>query len=448
MLRSSLCLVEKHLSPALVLSSAFGERPSYVIFVDSFTEELVAKLMSEFPCISHERMRLINLDEDPTDRERMKPLEPLGLNNVNHASVRRSLADTVHLPVETGRLLLGTDVSFVGVPTEFVERAARLDDGQALYMTDDMTWGPHLYRMSNVSGPQCAGLLGDFIYLGRGVRVSPESLGSKMKWYADQPIYANRTEPPCFPCPSFDPSGLHAIDQFAWVLALGEATGGKGCFPLTSARHGFYTRQAATRAATARHWHWSVEIVHDKLFQQCGWSPPGISQYRNVGRRASPSSSAVGLPDTIALVLLLSIVLVLSGPICIPAGILAIGCALRCMHRVLSRVGCCTWLCRQLESSAVRFGLVHAELSADTMLRRSVLSMRGCMCCRSAKSDDARQRRAKRRLPQQHRPAMAQGRSRCGDTHGDSAESLAGRGPCFLEDGAAANLAAIRRDAV
>ena len=48
-----------------------------------------------------------------------------------------------------------------------------------------------LYRM-NHSGPQCPGLLGDFVYLSPGTEVSMRNLQSKMLWYMNQPRLLTR----------------------------------------------------------------------------------------------------------------------------------------------------------------------------------------------------------------------------------------------------------------
>lgn len=266
MLRSSLCLSESNLAPALLTNPSFGVLPTYLIYTDNSThavaEELVAS-SERFQTLAS-RTRLVNLDTDPHDAERLAPLANLSMDAKNTASVRRTLADAVYLApsdVVGARLLLGTDVSFVRAPKILVTTAAALTGSQALYMPDMRTFQGALYSIANYSGPQCSGLIGDFIYLAPAVNVSLRKLQDIMSWYGSLPRVAERIDPPCGICAELS-SGLHAIDQFAWVGALGDAVsppGSEGCFALDGVH---YAHMPGPERFIA-------EAVHDKVISKC-----------------------------------------------------------------------------------------------------------------------------------------------------------------------------------
>lgn len=131
-----------------------------------------------------------------------------------------------------------------------------MSDDEAVYLADDFTWSGQLYELSGYQGFQCPGLLGDFLYLGARVRLSPLMVASKLLWYAVQPITAERTRPPCGWCKDHA-GGMHAIDQFALALAVGHATQGK-CTPLNMTTHRHNPENKPVRSP-------EVEIVHDKI---------------------------------------------------------------------------------------------------------------------------------------------------------------------------------------
>mmetsp|Transcript_116876 Transcript_116876/g.330674 ORF Transcript_116876/g.330674 Transcript_116876/m.330674 type:complete len:148 (-) Transcript_116876:9-452(-) len=108
MLRSSMCLAERHLEPAV--RTATGASISYVIYTDAATHELVFGAIMLYFSHLVGRLKLINLDEDHQDELRLQPISGVDLDVVNAACVRRALADTAHLPSQSGRLLLGLDV--------------------------------------------------------------------------------------------------------------------------------------------------------------------------------------------------------------------------------------------------------------------------------------------------------------------------------------------------
>merc|ERR1719343_1532132 len=96
------------------------------------------------------------------------------------------------------RLLVGSDISVLRAPTELIHRVATLENDQtpAWYAVDRLSFGMKLYRMTAWPGPQCPGLLGDFMYLSAGIHVTIDNILSKMLWYLQQPIDLNRTDPP------------------------------------------------------------------------------------------------------------------------------------------------------------------------------------------------------------------------------------------------------------
>ena len=79
-------------------------------------------------------IRYKTVDRDAADAYRMAPIRQLMLDPVNFASVRRTLADTAHLPSHAARLLLGLDISFTLRPTELLTQMQALKNKQALYM--------------------------------------------------------------------------------------------------------------------------------------------------------------------------------------------------------------------------------------------------------------------------------------------------------------------------
>ncbi|CAJ1357974.1 unnamed protein product [Effrenium voratum] len=268
-LKNSLCWAEKNLAATLMANHAFGHPPEYVVYTDNHTHSHAQGVFQDFPW---HRYQLINLDTDPRDPIRMAPFNKSEFDDKNLASVRRTLADSDHLSVSSGRLLLGTDIKFLQKPDDFTEAAASLKEHEAIYMIDRFWQGETadgqpvsdvLYRM-NHSGPQCPGLLGDFVYLSPGTEVSMRNLQSKMLWYMNQPRLLTRTIPPC-PASCMASNGLHAIDQFALVMALGEAVrpAGQGCFPLDAEKYShWYPRTTKT------------QVTHDKTMDACMLKSP------------------------------------------------------------------------------------------------------------------------------------------------------------------------------
>mmetsp|Transcript_63851 Transcript_63851/g.152283 ORF Transcript_63851/g.152283 Transcript_63851/m.152283 type:complete len:356 (+) Transcript_63851:118-1185(+) len=263
-LLSSHCLSETHLAPSLLAAEFIQVLPDYLVYTDSRTHAVGLAWIQELPEADRSRIRLVNLDEDPDDAARMQPFLRLGLDQKNLMSVRRTLADGKHLPTSSSRLLIGTDISFLSEPKAFISQASKLLPGQAMYMADDASWDGRLYRLSNYEGPQCAGLLGDFIFLTPGVRLNVALLQEKMQWYAGEKSVPERIDPPCDLCARMDVSaGLHGIDQFAMALALGQATGYgdvPGCLTLPKSKYSMARRP-------------NLEVVHDKLISShlCGY---------------------------------------------------------------------------------------------------------------------------------------------------------------------------------
>lgn len=165
-------------------------------------------------------------------------------------------------------MLLGSDVKFLGIPVDFLDEAAHLANGQALYMVDRFWTGimpdgspasKTKYKM-NYAGPQCPGLLGDFIYMSPGVETTVKNLREKMIWYAKQPRTPARCIPACPPATALS-KGLHAIDQFALSMALGEAVvpqGEKGCFSLDTDKYSHWLPRTA-----------QTVVSHDKQMDEC-----------------------------------------------------------------------------------------------------------------------------------------------------------------------------------
>lgn len=167
LLQQSLCTAEQRLTPLLVREPAFGTQPKYVVYVDHSSEGHVVVAMRNMG-IAGQRLSIVNLDKDPGDAYRLAQVSGLAsLDQLNQASVRRALADSVHLPPSHARLLLGTDISFIQDPVDFTYAAARLLCNQAAYLLDDR----FPFFMNSYVGPQCPGMLGDFVYSSPGLNV-------------------------------------------------------------------------------------------------------------------------------------------------------------------------------------------------------------------------------------------------------------------------------------
>lgn len=252
-LAASVCSSETYLAPAVMTGIhgtagpeyGFGDGTvlKYVIYTDNCTHAAVRDTMEYLlggEDKAARRVKLVNLDEDAGDAARMERPKSSYLNTLddrNMASVRRTLADAAVLPAAAPRLLLGTDAYFVTSPRELLsEMRQRGNSGNSsvgIYVADRSTFNGRLYRILNWKGPQCAGLLGDAIYLSPGVNVTVHGLLWAMEFYAAQPKDSPRIDPPCDFCDKIS-GGMHAVDQFGWVMALGEALGDESrCVPLS-----------------------------------------------------------------------------------------------------------------------------------------------------------------------------------------------------------------------
>merc|ERR1719321_2240956 len=126
----------------------------------------------------------------------MAAYEDLQLDSINLVSVRRMLAD-VHLPATEDRLFLGSDISFLKRPDDFLEK---IQQHKVVYMVDQNTWAGQYYKVTAYEGPQCAGLLGDLFYVGAGVQILEEDAHQALKFYLDLPHDQARITPPCPIC--------------------------------------------------------------------------------------------------------------------------------------------------------------------------------------------------------------------------------------------------------
>lgn len=244
-LASSMCQVEAFVAPSLPVK--------YVIYVNNMSEDWTKMMLSEVFSDTMPRISFLNLDKDPNDQIRMAAYQNLSLDDKNLASVRRMLADVERLPAAEARLLLGTDFSFLRPPENFFQLTANTN--QVVYMMDDHTFGGKQYKLRDYEGLQCKGLLGDMFYIPSGMQLSLKDAHSSLKWYMDQPIVEQRTDPPCSVCVTMS-DGLHAMDQFAWAILLGKASSGQ-CAVLDSSKyhHSGYSRVKEDK---------DVEGVHQK----------------------------------------------------------------------------------------------------------------------------------------------------------------------------------------
>merc|ERR1712048_1147985 len=155
-------------------------------------------------------------------------LNTLDLKNL--FSVRRFLADMVHLPAASGKLMFGTDFEFVSTPLELVSGMLNSGRNTMLY-----TYSGEMFRVTADLGPQCSGLLGDMYYTSPGDPFSLPQALSFLSFYAQLPISPNRTTPPCDFC-VIHSSGMHAWDQFASQMYFGSWTNGS-CRMLSAKYH-------------------------------------------------------------------------------------------------------------------------------------------------------------------------------------------------------------------
>ncbi|CAE8725006.1 unnamed protein product [Polarella glacialis] len=189
-------------------------------------------------CGLHNRTTLINLDSDGAEHARM---ELAGINRSDISdrealySIRRVLADAEHLPWGSARLLLDTSVSFQGdvmqEPASFIDVVRGLTNGQAAYMTRNEPacfarfYDSPLpaYMLPAWLGPQCPGLIDNFVYLSPGLSLTVDDIASKLSWYLTLPPTPSRHSPPCTCCEHSRKAG-----QFALMLSLGDG----GCVAL------------------------------------------------------------------------------------------------------------------------------------------------------------------------------------------------------------------------
>jgi len=214
-LAASICQAEKHLSPAALAHPAFGALPTYMFYTDNQSDPALREFLQSAPdLVTPSRVQFVNLDLDPSDQMRIPKIKTSGLDSVNLASVRRAFADMVHLPSDRPKLLLGLDISVMGDPSELLDKASQYTQNSILYMTSP-GWP---YTLLHYPGPQCPGLIGDFIYISRGTPLDATSFEQKLQWYLSQPVNSQRHEPAC----PIGALGYSAIDQFTTMLLLGE----------------------------------------------------------------------------------------------------------------------------------------------------------------------------------------------------------------------------------
>ncbi|CAE8725005.1 unnamed protein product, partial [Polarella glacialis] len=228
-LNTSLCAVEAFLMPAVLDTSFFDTLLTYTVYVDDFSQHMVANVIIGRGL--HERTTLINLDSDGAEHARM---ELAGINRSDISdrealySIRRVLADAEHLPPGSARLLLDTAVAFQGMPAGFIDVVRGLKDGQAAYMLQREPacfygWPLPEYTLRAWQGPQCPGLMDNFVYLSPGLSLTLEDIASRLSWYLTLPPTLSRHSPPCACCDHGKRAG-----QFALMLALGAG----GCVAL------------------------------------------------------------------------------------------------------------------------------------------------------------------------------------------------------------------------
>jgi len=214
-LLASMCQIEDRLAPATLAHPFFGQLPSYMVYTDNRSDAPVREFLNSYRDIaSKNRVQVINLDFDAAENRRISEFQFLKLEPVNAASLRRAFADMIYLPAGRPKLLLGLDVSFLGDPVELLETAAHHPTQSVVYMASP-GWP---YKIRGYVGPQCPGMIGDFIYVNPGTPFDMDSFTEKVKWYASLPVNSERHTPPC----TIPNLGYGAIDQFARMLMLSE----------------------------------------------------------------------------------------------------------------------------------------------------------------------------------------------------------------------------------
>ncbi len=138
-------------------------------------------------------------------------------------------------------------------------------------MTNRIEYPPtQLYRVSNYSGPQCPGYLGDFLYLPPGFPIRASDVEAKMHWYASLPKTLSRIDTKHTAFLQYS-NGFHAIDAIAMSLAVAEAATG-GCHAM-----GPRYRHCGCWPRIGRKDIVQYEAIHDKIVSTCNRTKKGLA---------------------------------------------------------------------------------------------------------------------------------------------------------------------------
>ena len=136
---------------------------------------------------------------------------------IDRFCVRRMLTDFRVLPVDSFRLLLGTDCYFFRPPSELFAFLSQACDAQVLYMVDNLTFAGELYRLRYFDGKILNGLLGDCYCLGPSVTLDGSAIRACLRMIESWPPQ-RRWVPDCP-----DLNGLvHACEQQAAAILLAQ----------------------------------------------------------------------------------------------------------------------------------------------------------------------------------------------------------------------------------
>mmetsp|Transcript_64498 Transcript_64498/g.154019 ORF Transcript_64498/g.154019 Transcript_64498/m.154019 type:complete len:647 (+) Transcript_64498:124-2064(+) len=237
-LLSSMCSVHAHLEHPL---QALGWRIAFLVYTNSRSHAAVATALSQHRSITskHSRLVVVNLDADQDQADRRTSFS-VHVNNLRvsdmdfrtYAELQTFLADTGSTSWirGDGLLLLGVQFEFVRTPTEFLQKLelSEYQPNVVAYLSSNLA----NYSLAGYEGPQCAGLLEDFVFIGEGAPFSFASASDALIDWADR--VDGMASDPTWLSLSRGEKGNRIADatnpdrwaQFAWSKFLGNWSNG------------------------------------------------------------------------------------------------------------------------------------------------------------------------------------------------------------------------------
>eukprot|EP00929_Paragymnodinium_shiwhaense_P001519 TRINITY_DN101756_c0_g1_i1.p1 TRINITY_DN101756_c0_g1~~TRINITY_DN101756_c0_g1_i1.p1 ORF type:complete len:326 (-),score=36.41 TRINITY_DN101756_c0_g1_i1:16-993(-) len=175
-LTGSVCTVEKWLRPLL---EQRGANVSYIVYTDKQTTaatKVWRQTWARYGGLPLRHVRILNTAAGALGRllrtqlavlrEALPEVDFAAFDYTSTASIRRFIADTLALPAAQGKLLLGSDFSFLKAPQELADHILSKHEGNfAAYMG---FYGAKETRVPWYEGQQCPGIVNDMVFLGQG----------------------------------------------------------------------------------------------------------------------------------------------------------------------------------------------------------------------------------------------------------------------------------------